>query len=127
MKKSKKILEDFYWEENEKSVKMGIMPIEVGKRCGRVKVWHMDENGEELDSLYFTVTIEFIDDELHMAATTFTSDDSASCEVIGSCNCTEAEWDEMDKQEKENLICEGVVGYMNEDLVGRDVNEENEK
>lgn len=127
MKKSKKILKDFYLEENENYAKMGIKPMEVGKRCGRIKVWHMDENGKELNSLYSTVTVEFHNDELHLAATSFISDDSASCEVIGSCNCPEAEWDEMTEEEKGNLICEGVIGYMNEDLVKCEVNEENEK
>ena len=73
--------------------------------------------GSDTQSPNFTYSSSYYNG-MNVTATLLPSEEEQL--FIGSCDCTESDWDSMTDEERGNLLCEGVVGYMDKSLVATD-------
>ena len=119
MKESKDFIRDFYHAKKSKNYfNMGITVIEVEKRSAKITLFHLDKKMVKHASILMKLSVEFYYNGMNVTATLLPSEEEQL--FIGSCDCTESDWDSMTDEERGNLLCEGVVGYMDKSLVETD-------
>lgn len=114
--KNQSPIKDFYANCTKKNT-VAVMPIEMGKYSGTLRLFYLDRNDKETgDELIFTVTVGFgtsgSGNPMAVAATHLLSALNIVTEFIGTNNCTEEEWNNMDEEDRGWHICDGIESYM---------------